>query len=69
MNKKTVKDIDVFDKKVLVRVDYETDKFAIISTYSAKELQEIGYDQKEIKNYKKINNYDEIILQNTKVEK
>lgn len=55
--------------KVLVRVDYETDKFAIISTYSAKELQEIGYDQKEIKNYKKINNYDEIILQNTKVEK
>lgn len=49
--------------KVLVRVDYETDKFAIISTYSAKELQEIGYDQKEIKNYKKINNYDEIILQ------
>ena len=49
--------------KVLVKVEYETDKFAIISTYSTKDLQEIGYDQKEIKNYKKINNYDEIILQ------
>ena len=49
--------------KVLVKVEYETDKFAIISTNSTKDLQEIGYDQKEIKNYKKINNYDEIILQ------
>lgn len=50
--------------KILVKLECKTDKFAIISTYSTKDLQEIGYDQKEIKNYKKINNYDEILLQN-----
>ena len=50
--------------KILVKLECKTDKFAIISTYSIKDLQEIGYDQKEIKNYKKINNYDEILLQN-----
>ena len=52
--------------KVLVKLECQTDKFAIISTYSAKDLQEIGYDQNDIKNYKKINNYDEIILQGNK---
>lgn len=52
--------------KILVKLECQTDKFAIISTYSTKDLQEIGYDQKEIKNHKKINNYDEIILQNQK---
>lgn len=48
--------------KILVDVNVQTDKFSIISSYSTKELQEIGYDEKEIRNYKKINNYDEIML-------
>ena len=49
--------------KVLVKVECQTDRFSIISTYSAKDLQELGFKQEDIKNYKKINNYDEIILQ------
>lgn len=48
--------------KILVNVKMKTDKFSIISTYSATELKELGYDENYIKNYKKINNYDEIIL-------
>lgn len=48
--------------KVLVNVIGKNDKFSIITTYSVDELKEIGYDEKDIKNYKKINNYDEIIL-------
>lgn len=48
--------------KILVKVKGKNDKFAIITTYSAGELKEIGYNEKDIKNYKKIKNYDEIIL-------
>lgn len=48
--------------KLLVKVKKQTDKFSIISEYSNTELQELGLDEKEIRNYKKITNYDEIIL-------
>lgn len=48
--------------KLLVKVIKKTDKFAIIKSYDDEELEEIGYDSKEIKNYKKITNYDEIII-------
>ena len=48
--------------KLLVKIQKQTDKFSIISAYSTKELQELGYDEKEIRNYKKISNYDEIVL-------
>ena len=48
--------------KLLVKLKKETDKFAIIEPYSDKELQEIGYSSSEIKKYKKITNYDEIII-------
>ena len=48
--------------KILVKLDVQTDKFSIISSYSASELQEIGYDEEDIRNYKKISNYDEILL-------
>lgn len=48
--------------KLLVKLKGQTDKFSIITSYSLKELQEIGYSEDEIKNYKKINNYDEILL-------
>lgn len=51
------------ETKMLVKIEKQTDRFSIISNYSLKDLQEIGYDEKEIKNYKKIKNYDEIILQ------
>ena len=42
--------------KILVKLDVQTDKFSIISSYSASELQEIGYDEEDIRNYKKISN-------------
>ena len=48
--------------KILVKLECQTDRFAIISTYSTKDLQEIGFAQNDIKNYKKLNNYDEIML-------
>ena len=50
------------ETKILVKVKAKTEKFAIISEYSSKELQDLGYDEKDITNYKKINNYDEIVL-------
>lgn len=48
--------------KLLVKVDKQTDKFAIIKPYDTKELQELGYSSTEIRNYIKITNYDEIII-------
>ena len=48
--------------KLLVKVNIQTDKFAIIEPYEKTELQELGYTADEIKNYKKIANYDEIII-------
>ncbi len=52
--------------KILVKVEYKTDNFAIIGSYSAEELQELGYDEKEIRNYRKISNYDEIVIESKK---
>lgn len=49
--------------KILVKVTFKTDKFSIIESYQTEELQELGIGEDEIKNYKKINNYDEIMLQ------
>lgn len=49
--------------KILVKVTFKTDKFSIIESYQTEELQELGISEEEIKNYKKINNYDEIMLQ------
>lgn len=48
--------------KLLVKVKKETDKFAIITTYTDSELKELGYTSTQIRNYKKITNYDEIII-------
>lgn len=48
--------------KLLVNVIKQTDKFAIIEPYETKELQELGYSSTEIKNYVKITNYDEILI-------
>lgn len=48
--------------KILVKIERKTDKFSIISTYKADELKELGFNEQDIKNYKKIKNYDEILL-------
>lgn len=54
------------ETKILVKIEEKTDKFSIISSYSAKELQELGFNESQIRNYKKINNYDEIIINSKK---
>lgn len=48
--------------KILVNVKMKTEKSSIVASYSATELKELGYDEEYIKNYKKISNYDEIVL-------
>lgn len=50
------------ETKLLVKVVEQTDKFAIIEPYETKELQELGYNSTDIRNYKKITNYDEIVI-------
>lgn len=50
------------ETKILVKVKMETEKFAIIESYKSTELQELGLSTDEIKKYKKITNYDEIII-------
>lgn len=52
--------------KLLIKIDKQNDKFSIISSYSTKELQELGFDEEKIKNYKKIGLYDEIVLEPAK---
>lgn len=49
--------------KLLVKIEEETEKFAIIEPYENNELKELGYNSTEIKKYKKISNYDEIIIE------
>lgn len=48
--------------KLLVKVETQTDKFAIIAPYEDEELKEMGYNSDQIRNYRKITNYDEIII-------
>lgn len=49
--------------KLLVKVEKQTDKFAIIRPYKDSELkEELGYDSNKIRNYKEITNYDEIVI-------
>ena len=49
--------------KILVKIKKQTDKYAIIESYTKDELQELGLSAQEIKNYKKINNYDEVMIE------
>lgn len=46
--------------KILVKIIKQTENYSIIDSYTEQELQELGFSQQEIKNHKKITNYDEI---------
>ena len=48
--------------KLLVELKCQTDKFAIVEPYDAEELKEFGFSYDDIRNYKKITNYDEIVV-------
>ena len=50
------------ENKCYIKIEKQNETFSIISSYETKELQELGIDENEIKNYKNISNYDEIIL-------
>ena len=50
--------------KMLVKVKKQTDKYSIIESYKNEELQELGLSEQDIKNYKKISNYDEVMINN-----
>lgn len=48
--------------EILVKVKKQTDKYSIIESYKNEELQELGFSTQEIRKYKKISNYDEVIV-------
>ena len=48
--------------KILVKVKKQTDKYAIIESYKNEELQEMGMSIQDIRNYKKITIYDEVMI-------
>lgn len=49
--------------ELLVKVQKQTEKFAIIRPYKDSELkEELGYDSSQIRKYKEITNYDEIVI-------
>ena len=50
--------------KILVKIKKQAEKYSIIESYKNEELQEIGYSIQDIRNYKKISNYDEVMLNN-----
>ena len=50
--------------KILVKIKKQAEKYSIIESYKNEELQELGYSIQDIRNYKKISNYDEVMLNN-----
>ena len=48
--------------KLLVKVLKETEDYSIVTTYTTDELKELGFSVQEISAYKKINIYDEILI-------
>ena len=48
--------------KILVKILKESNNYCIVNNYQAKELSEMGYEQNDIKNMKKISIYDEIVV-------
>ena len=48
--------------KILVKVKREGEKYSIVESYDTEELQELGFTSEEIMSYKKINLYDEVVL-------
>lgn len=55
--------------KILVKVKKQADKYSIIEAYKNEELQELGYSAQDIRNYKKISNYDEVVIKKIILQK
>ena len=55
------------DKEVLVKIIKENDEYSIVKNYNTDELVELGFDEETIRKLNKIEEYDNIIInQNTK---
>lgn len=50
-------------EKIYVKVLRKNDNFSVVSNYESSELQELGFDTKEIQNRSLVSLYDEIILE------
>ena len=61
-----IKNKSGIESKSYVKIQKQNENFSIISSYETKELQELGVSEEDIKNYKKIVNYDEIVLKKQK---
>lgn len=48
--------------KILVKVEYQNDKYSIVSSYDTEELRELGFTELQISSTKTLAVYDEIIL-------
>lgn len=57
-----IKNKSGIESKSYVKIEKQNETFSIISAYETKELQELGVNENDIKNYKKISNYDEILI-------
>lgn len=54
------------ETKSYIKIEKQNEAFSIVSSYETKELQELGISENDIKNYKKISNYDEIVIKSQK---
>ena len=61
-----IKNKSGIESKSYVKIQKQNENFSIILSYETKELQELGVSEENIKNYKKIVNYDEIVLKKQK---
>ena len=61
-----IKNKSGIESKSYVKIEKQNETFSIISAYETKELQELGVNENDIKNYKKISNYDEILIKSQK---
>ena len=48
--------------KILVKVEYQNEKYSIVSNYDTEELRELGFTESQINSTKTLSVYDEIIL-------
>ncbi len=49
-------------EKIYIKVSRQNDTYSIVENYTDEELAKLGFEEKEIKERKKLNLYDEILL-------
>ena len=62
-NNYIIKNRTGYTDKIMIKVLKQNEKYSIIDNYTTSELKEMGYSSSEIKSFKKISMYDEVILE------